>query len=188
MTVVVAWLGVASAAPQGSLVWTGIDYGLVRMVGTRDFREPEAIFPGYLDAWNGLFVEEQLDDLQRQARVAHLSSSLGHLAALHAATRADEHVLRDDSFPFTDELTRDRIYDRVASYELGVTEGTALTLIADQLNKPNQLGCFWVVSYDVASREIHRMERDCRPAHGFGFRNYWFGSVKGVVAHLEPLQ
>ena len=40
----------------GTLVWCGLDYSLVKMIGTLDFRQPDQIFPGMLLAWNGLFT------------------------------------------------------------------------------------------------------------------------------------
>lgn len=188
LTLLLAWTTTASAAREGALVWTGIDFGLVRMVGTGDFREPKEIFPGYLDKWNGLFIEEQMKALEKKAKVESVSASLSHLAALHAAADPDAQIVRDDSFPFTDELPRETIIERVQSYELRATEGLALTLIADQLHKPSQLGCFWVVSYDVATREVHQMEHTCEPAHGLGFRNYWFGAIKNVIKHLDAVR
>ncbi|MCA9493234.1 MAG: hypothetical protein KC621_25055 [Myxococcales bacterium] len=187
-TLLLAFTTNASAAREGALVWTGIDFGLVRMVGTGDFRDTEQIFPGYLDKWNGLFIEEQMDALAKKAKVETVSASLSHLADLHRAADPETQVLRDDSFPFTDELPREAIIERIQSYELRATEGLALTLIADQLHKPSQLGCFWVVSYDVASREVHAMEHTCEPAHGLGFRNYWFGAIKNVVKHLDAVR
>ncbi len=180
--------GTAWAAGERTLVWTGIDYGLVRLVGTLDFRDPSAIFPGYFNTWNGLFVEEQLDELEARTKVSAIVTSLSHLGDLHRVADPNTQIVRDDSFPVTDELPAQLIRDRVKSYALRETEGTALALIADQLHKPNQLGCFWVVRYDVATRDVHSLVRACEPAHGFGFRNYWFGSVKDVVSQLAAVR
>ncbi|MCB9697305.1 MAG: hypothetical protein H6738_11035 [Alphaproteobacteria bacterium] len=184
-TLLLAFTTTASAAREGTLVWAGIDFGLVRMVGTGDFRDPEQIFPGYLDKWNGLFVEEQMEVLAKKAKVESVSASLSHLADLHRAADPETQIIRDDSFPFTDELPRETIIERIGSYELRATEGLALTLVADQLNKPNELGCFWVVSFDVATREVKMMEHTCEPAHGLGFRNYWFGAIKNVIKRVD---
>jgi hypothetical protein len=56
-----------------SIVWTGIDYGSVQMIGTFGFEDPAAIFPGYLVKWNGLFIKEMIqplsDSLHRTIRV-----------------------------------------------------------------------------------------------------------------------
>jgi hypothetical protein len=180
----VALSGQAIAGEAKTLVWTGIDYGLVRCVGTLDFNDPAAIFPGYFDKWNGLFIAEYVDDLQWRTRVSSVQPVFGHLHALHAAADPNTQIIRDDSFTIDHMLPEEVVRERVKSYTLDATEGTALVLIADQLNKPAQKGCFWVVNYDIASRDVIDATRSCQPAHGIGFRNYWFGAVKDVIDHL----
>ena len=53
--------GTPSAYPllkSHTVVWVGLDYSMVRMYGTQDFRQPEEIFPKMLDSWNSLFLTE----------------------------------------------------------------------------------------------------------------------------------
>jgi hypothetical protein len=181
----VALSGQAMAGKENPpLVWTGIDYGLVRCVGTLDFNDPAAIFPGYLDKWNGLFIAEYVDNLQARTRVSSVRPVIGHLHALHAAADPNTQIIRDDSFSIDRMLPEEVVRERVKSYTLDETEGTALVLIADQLNKPAQKGCFWVVNYDIATRDVMAATRTCSPAGGIGFRNYWFGAVKDVIDRL----
>src|SRR6266851_2329407 len=51
-----------------TLVWCGLDYSLVKMIGTLDFHQPDQIFPGMLLAWNGLFMNEMLPQLEKMAK------------------------------------------------------------------------------------------------------------------------
>lgn len=167
------------------VVWTGIDYGAVRMVGTTDFNEPDQIFPGYLAKWNGLFMTEMLEELGKRLR-ADVSASTSHLSDLHRDTGAKTNIVRDDSIsPDESYLAPEDIAKRVASYELTAQQGTGLTFIADQLNKPTEKGCYWVTFYDIADRRVLGTSRRCGEARGFGFRNYWFGTVKDVLSDLR---
>ena len=48
-----------AAASSDALVWCGLDYSMVKMIGAGDFREPDRIFPGILAEWNALFMKER---------------------------------------------------------------------------------------------------------------------------------
>src|SRR5256885_14889269 len=54
-----------------ALIWCGLDYSRVKMIGTTDFMRPQEIFPGMLVAWNGLFMKEMLPELEK------MTSSVG---------------------------------------------------------------------------------------------------------------
>ena len=41
------------------MVWAGIDYSQARFIGPGEFANPESIFPGMLEAWNDLFLQER---------------------------------------------------------------------------------------------------------------------------------
>jgi hypothetical protein len=180
-----ALLALTPAADAAEIVWTGLDYGQVQMVGTLDFNNPSEIFPGYLDKWNALYIAEMLPVLEKRLK-STVTANTGHLGALHATADASTQIVRDDSIP-TDKstLTAEDVAARVKSYELGVESGLGLTFIADQLNKPAQSGCYWVTFYDIGSREVLSTTRRCGGARGFGFRNYWFGTAKSVTAELK---
>src|SRR4051794_15982156 len=63
--------GVTRAAEAGSpdtLVWCGLDYSKVRMIGTLDFRAPDKIFPSMLAEWNSLFMKEMMPELEKMAK------------------------------------------------------------------------------------------------------------------------
>ena len=59
----------ARADDADSLVWCGLDYSKVKMIGTMDFREPDQIFPAMLDAWNNLYMQEMIPLMEKE-RVA----------------------------------------------------------------------------------------------------------------------
>ena len=46
-----------------TVIWAGLDYSMVRMYGTEDFKDPAAIFPDYFDKWNALFLQERINTL-----------------------------------------------------------------------------------------------------------------------------
>src|SRR5207248_8255399 len=54
----------SSDLSTNTLVWCGLDYSEVKMIGTLDFRQPAQIFPGELIEWNGLFMKEMMPKLE----------------------------------------------------------------------------------------------------------------------------
>ena len=56
------------AASADTLVWCGLDYSKVKMIGTMDFRKPGEIFPTRLADWNSLFMKEMLPELEAMAK------------------------------------------------------------------------------------------------------------------------
>jgi hypothetical protein len=48
-----------------TVVWVGLDYSMVRMIGGNDFRVPDVIFPAMLEKWNTLFLDERIELVAR---------------------------------------------------------------------------------------------------------------------------
>ncbi|MGZ4964270.1 MAG: hypothetical protein ACXWC8_17070, partial [Limisphaerales bacterium] len=63
-----------ATSPDG-LVWCGLDYSMVKMIGTADFRQPDKIFPDMLAQWNALFMKEMIPQLEKMAK--SVKSDLG---------------------------------------------------------------------------------------------------------------
>lgn len=176
-------LALMSPAEAGEpVVWAGIDYSMVRMIGTGDFNEPSEIFPGYLLKWNALFVEEMVPELARMLHAEVIVDDAGVTAANERAS-ARQIERRDAGSAILQETTISAadLERAVAGYALQSTSGQGLVFVADRLVKLQETGCGWVVWFDVASRDIEFQTRVCAEAGGFGFRNYWFRPFKEMV-------
>jgi hypothetical protein len=75
----------------------------------------------------------------------------------------------------------------IKSYKLKHDKGLGLVFIMDRLVKVQEMGCLYVVFFDVSSRKVLKCERLSEKAFGFGFRNYWFRPVKEAVRKLPPM-
>ena len=69
----------------------------------------------------------------------------------------------------------------VKEYELAEEEGVGIVLIAKLLNKPSEEGTFYVVQFDIATREVQFCKEVRGEAGGYGLRNYWAASVCEVI-------
>lgn len=169
-----------------SVVWVGIDYSLARFIGPNDFREPEAIFPGMVEAWNGLFVQERIVKLSEKLRRPVITD-------LQGIGEANRKANAKQVIPFggvedvidKSHLTAADLAAAVRGYSLTAKDGVGLVFIVDRLIKPSANGAVHVVFFDVATREVLSSERRIGKAGGFGFRNFWFGVIKRVADELR---
>jgi hypothetical protein len=176
-----------SASPD-SLVWCGLDYSMVKMIGNTDFAQPQQIFPGMLVAWNGLFMKEMLPELEKMAKSVRTDLT----AATANNEKANEkQILREDGS--RDEMVTPThikdsdIAELVRSYKLKNTQGLGLVFVVDRLVKAQETGCLYVVFFEVSSRKVISSTRLCEKAGGMGFRNYWFRPIKDAVKKLPKM-
>lgn len=171
-----------------ALVWCGLDYSMVKMIGTDDFRVPEEIFPGYLDKWNALFMKEMLPKLEAMTNPVY-TDTMAVEKPNHKATTSQ--IIREDGtkdeMVKPSHITEKNIADEVKGYEIKYKEGLGLVFVMDRLVKTQNTGCMYVVFFDVASRKVISSERMCTEARGAGFRNFWFNPIKEVVKKLPKM-
>ena len=178
----------ADTTSDQSLVWCGLDYSKVKMIGTADFRKPDEIFPGMLQTWNGLFMQEMLPKLEKMS--ASVKSDLDAVTARNNNASTNQVIHQDgtrEEMVEPSEITTNDIAGIVRAYDLKHTEGIGLVYIMDRLVKAQQTGCLYVVFFDVSSRKILVAERIVVKAGGAGFRNYWFKPVKLATEKLPGL-
>jgi hypothetical protein len=176
-----------SAGPD-TLVWCGLDYSKTKMIGTTDFAQPSQIFPGMLMAWNALFMKEMLPELEKMAKSVRTD-----LAAVEASNeKASEKQIQREDGTREEMVTPTHIKDSdiaelVSSYKLKNTQGLGLVFVVDRLVKAQEMGCTYVVFFDVSSRKVLSSQRFREKAGGMGFRNYWFHPIKDTVKKLPKV-
>lgn len=155
----------AERSKDEPLVWCGLDYSKVKMIGTADFRQPEQIFPGMLNAWNSLFMKEMLPEIESMAKVVRVDTAA--VTERNAKATSNQIERRDGTrseMVNTSHLTERDIAEMVSSCKLEQTNGLGLVYIMDRLVKNQDAGCLYVVFFDIQSRAVVRSERMCGEA------------------------
>lgn len=174
--------GGANAVTGKTVVWAGLDYSHARMSPSVDFNDPAAIFPGMLNAWNALFIKERFPRLADQLGAAVLDGSQA-VYAVNQAASPDQILTAADDINQTD-LTPAIIQGMVKGYPIEQSGDVGLVFIIDRMVKTSQASAIYVVFFDLKTREVITSTRGVYDAGGFGFRNYWFGSVKRAQSKL----
>jgi len=173
------------------IVWAGLDYSMARMIGPGDFRNPEAIFPGMLEAWNSLFLQERIRFVEKETR-KQVVTDIGGVTEANKTASAKQIVNTpgpDDTIEKS-HITPEDIARAVKSYKMESKDGLGVVFIVDRLIKADKkgVGAVYVIAFDVASREVISSEREVSNAVGFGFRNYWFRVIKDAERGLTKLR
>lgn len=182
--IVLAGLLVSASAHAEETLWLGLDYSLAQFAGTSlDFSKPAEIFPGMLQKWNDLVVREKLAQLETNTGL-DLDVNLDAVEAVNA-NASDKQIVKKSP---KEKLSASDIAKAVAAYKIDSKAAQGLVVIMESLDKFGDTSCMHVVLFEATSRKIKQSKRECAQPRGFGFRNFWFGSVKTVIDGLGELQ
>jgi hypothetical protein len=173
-----------SLPKSDTVIWTGLDYSMVRMYGTLDFKEPEKIFPNFLNEWNGLFMQERIKTLTATLK-KNIDTDTSGMTERNKLAKPDQVIREDGKLVKDTHITSKDIADAVRSYKMSKTSGLGLVFIVDRFVKSEGCGAVYLVWFDVATREVLASERVIAKANGFSFRNYWFGVIKNAEPALK---
>ena len=179
------------ALASDTVVWAGLDFTMVRMIGPGQFTQPENIFPGMVTAWNDLFLQERLRSVEKQTGKRVVTDIAGVTEANKSAN-AKQIVASpgpEDTVKQT-HITDKDIAKAVKSYKLESKSGLGVVMVADRFVKVDKKGrgAAYVVGFDIASRDVIFSQREIHNGTGFGFRNYWFRVFKDSERALAQLR
>ncbi len=174
-------------AGADKVIWAGVDYSHARFIGPGEFPNADTLFPGLLDEWNNLVLQERLPFLEKELHLPVVTDINGVTEVNKSAT-ASQIVNQPGPTDTIGEslITPDVVAQAVRSYKLQSTTGVAVVFIADRFVKLGKKGegAVWVVVFDVGSRNVLFSERTVSKAAGFGLRNYWFRIIKNAEREL----
>jgi len=175
----------------GTAVWAGVDYSHARLIGPGEFHDPEAIFPGLIESWNNLVLQERLKVMEKELRKTVVIDIAGVTAVNKSASASQ--IINSPGASDTisnSHLTAETIAKAVRSYKLDNKTGLGIVFIVDRLVKLDKKGqgAVYVVAFDIGTREVLFSERETGRAAGFGFRNFWFRVVKDAEKGLKKIR
>jgi len=173
------------------VVWAGVDYSHARLIGPGEFANPEGIFPGMLEAWNNLVLQERMGFLEKALGKSVVTDIAGVTKVNQSASASQ--IINAPGANDTignSHITPEIIAKAVRAYKLENPSGVAVVFIVDRLVKLDKKGegAVYVVAFDIGSREVLSSERIVSKAVGFGFRNFWFRVIKDSEKGLKRIR
>jgi len=174
----------ANNPSQGSneLVWCGIDYTLVKFIGSADqFSDLPKIQNYYFRAWNEIIqAEAGKYDLNKAFSVATVHYNMEN-TILRSQERDMSGIIQFDPYTIDEEqvkgivmLNTDPSADMVGAM-----------LVMETLNKIEEESTMWLAVFNLASGEILYMRKYSGAVGGFGFRNYYARCHYNVIKNLK---
>jgi hypothetical protein len=163
------------AIAEKSITWFGVDFTLARF--TLVTEDPAAIVSTSLKAINTLILTEtDKYDIKKFFSKSEVTPDVDMVNERNSKIDPTLLVVPDK---YT--ITPEDVKKVISSYDTKGKTGMGLVFVAENLNKVEQLGSFYVVFFDMATKEIVDSQRRVGKATGIGFRNYWAGSVVNVM-------
>lgn len=163
------------AVAEKNITWCGVDFTLARF--TLVTEDPTAIVSTSLKAINTLILAEP--DKYNLKKFFSKSEVTPEVDMVNDRNSKIDPTLLVVPDKYT--ITPEDVKKVISSYDTKGKTGTGLVFVAENLHKVEQIGSYYVVFFDMASKEIIDMERKEGKATGIGFRNYWSGSVFTVM-------
>lgn len=182
-TVILIMLSISSATGQDKekalsltdCVWFGIDFTGAKFTSVTE--DPAVIVSQYLNAINSLVLSEPAKfDLKKFFSKSEVTTSIEKVTENNSKIDPKGLVISQEH-----TITIEDVKKIISRYTNAGTTGTGLIFVAENLNKITQTGSYYVCFFDISSNEIIDCQRMTAKAAGFGFRNYWAGSVYNVM-------
>ena len=174
----------ANNPSQGSneLVWCGVDYTLVKFIGSADqFSDLPKIQSYYFRAWNEIIqAEAGKYDLNKAFSVATVHYNMEN-TILRSQERDMSGIIQLDPYTIDEEQVKSVVMLNAdpSADELGAM------FVMETLNKIEEESTMWLAVFNLASGEILYMRRYSGAVGGFGFRNYYARSLYNVIKNLK---
>ncbi len=163
------------AVAEKNITWFGVDFTMARF--TLVTEDPAAIVSTSLKAINNLILAEpDKYDLKKFFAKSEVTPDIEMVNDRNSKIDPTTLVVPDKY-----SITPEDVKKVISSYDTKGKTGMGLVFIAENLHKVDQTGSYYVVFFDMASKEIIDSQLKVGKATGIGFRNYWTGSAYNVM-------
>jgi len=170
--------------PSTDITWLGLDFSGAKFIGDRERLGSESDIRHLIDAINELMITEAdkynvAAAIQRQTVDNEIEITNEHNAELDVLAM----ISRDGKDHV--HLNRSQVEEIISSYDFKGKSGIGLMFNVESFNKLLEEGSFWITFVNMGSKEVLFTERLTAPPAGFGMRNFWAGSVNGILAKIK---
>jgi hypothetical protein len=157
------------------VVWFGVDFTAAKFTLVDD--NPAIIVNQYLKTINTLILTQpEKFDIKKFFNKAEVFNNIDQAVEYNLKIDPSSLVITGNY-----SLDPDEVKNIIKKYNVKENSGTGLIFIAESLDKVAQTGSYYVCFFDIASKKIIDSRRMVGKASGFGFRNYWSGTIYNIM-------
>jgi hypothetical protein len=163
------------AMNEPSVTWYGVDFSLARFTNITE--DPEIFVKQYFNAINQLVPDEPGKyDIKKYFNKEDANINLDQVTERNGNVDPATLVVSE---PY--EISPEDVQSVVRSYNTQDPSGLGLVFVAENLNKDDATGSYYVCFFNNGTKDIVDARRITGKAAGFGVRNYWAGSMYNVM-------
>ena len=159
----------------------GIDFTLVKFIGSSGFSDPSKIVDVYLEKINQkIIMEQDKYDMGIIFRRRDFDIDLDMLSGRNRSINPYEVVTNSNH-----TISEEQINGLVASYNPQAQEGIGLVIVMESLNKLRERGEMYFVLFDIKTKKVVHIRKESGEPSGFGITNYWMKPVYEAIKKLK---
>jgi hypothetical protein len=163
------------------IVYYGIDFTLVKFIGSSGFNDPAKIVDEYLDKINQKIIMEQDNyDVGIFFRRRDFDIDLEMLSGRNRSINPYDVVTNSNH-----SISEEQIRELVSTYNPQAQEGIGLVIVMESLNKLRERGEMYFVLFDIKTKNVVHIRKESGEPSGFGITNYWMKPVYEAIKKLK---
>ena len=164
--------------------WLGLDFTKAKFTGDAvRFKDDDAVYKLIEDLNTLMLAESEKYNIPEAFEKTHVENVFDVTAKRNRTLKADD--IRSDAMSNFSSLSEDDVKEIVAGYDFMGTKGIGLMFIIDNFNKVTVEGSMWITFVNMDTKKIILANRLTNKPVGFGVRNYWAGSIYGVLKKIK---
>jgi hypothetical protein len=167
-----------------TIVWLGIDFTQVKLVGPLGTVDKEELIPLFEDMNRVIISERAKYNLETALRKDEVPYDLEVVTKLNSTIEPGKII----SYSSSDEdgrLSEEAISVLIKQYKVAKPEGIGLVFFMETIDKTREKGTMWVTFFSLKDRNILLTEKISGTAGGIGFRNHWATTVYNVINKIR---
>jgi len=171
------------------ITWLGIDYSQVKFIGSatqwQDAGEISnmELRDKYFTAWNNLIENEPT-----RYKIAEAVNRAGVSYATNVTAKVNNSLkgnfFSEDGNDFN-RLDESDIKKLVSNYNFQGKKGIGFMFFAEAMSKGKEAASYWVTFVNMDTKKVILTHQVTAKAGGFGFRNYWAGSIVKAIKDIK---
>lgn len=176
--------------PKTPMTWLGVDFSEVRFIGPAtgwgevSTKSPTEMRDKYFPEWNSLIINE-FEKFKIEDAVARLELDKNIDAVSKANEKTNKKELFSENISDYQSLDEETIKSMLKKYDFSGKDGLGFLLVAEGMSKGREEASYWATFVDMRTKKVLFTKRITGKALGFGFRNYWAGSMKNVFKTMK---
>jgi len=166
------------------IVWLGLDFTQVRIVGPLGTVEKDELIPLFDDINMVVITERSKYNFEAALRKDEVPYNLEIVTKLNSEInpiRAIAYASEEESA----RLNEEAVSVLVKQYKFENKEGIGLVFFMETLDKVREKGTMWVTFFSLSDRNVLFTERMSGTAGGISFRNHWVRPVYEVIDQIR---